>query len=96
MNDTLTRNTLAHDTMGHDTVARRLVRRAGILSAALFLIACSAGLGYAAHLTRAVTQHAGVTPRSSVLTLVVLAVGAALAGVAVARLALASPEHERV
>jgi hypothetical protein len=79
----------------NDTLIRRLVRRAGILSAALFLIACAAGLGYAAHLTREVSRRAEFAPQSSVLPLVVLALGAAVAGVAVARLAIHVPEGER-
>jgi hypothetical protein len=89
-------NTRTSNTQTNDTQIRRLARQAGILSAALFLIACSAGLGYAAHLTREVTRRADFAPQSSVLPLVVLAIGAAVAGIAVARLAVHSPDREQV
>lgn len=70
-----------------ESLVQRLVRRAGIISVALLMIAVSGGLGYVAHLTQVTSQNAG-EGSPSVLPLIALSVLSAIAGIAMLRLAL--------
>lgn len=70
--------------MNH-TATRRLFRQVGIVSLALFLIACSAGLGYVAHITRETARQVQAAAQPSLLPLVVMALMAAVAGLVTLR-----------
>jgi len=70
------------------TFVTALVRRTGMLMLAVFLIACSAGLGYVVHLTRQTVAQRPETHQPSLLPLIALALMIAVAGLATLRLAL--------
>jgi len=69
-------------------LASGLMRRVGMLILAMFLIACSAGLGYVVHLTRQTVALRQETSQPSLLPLIVIAMMVAFAGLATLRLAL--------
>jgi hypothetical protein len=73
------------------TQFRHAARRAGLLILGLFLIACSVGLGYVIHVTRQ-TLHPEASLQS-LLPLVVMAIGAAGAGMFLLRFALHRQEE---
>jgi len=64
------------------------LRRTGMLMLAMFLIACSAGLGYVVHLTRQTVAQRPETSQPSLLPLIAIALMVAFAGLATLRLAL--------
>jgi hypothetical protein len=74
------------------TQFRHAARRAGLVILGLFLIACSAGLGYVIHVTRQ-TLHPEASLQS-LLPLIVMAIGAAGAGIFLLRHALHRPSDE--
>ena len=66
---------------------RQIALRIGMLALAVFLIACSAGLGYVVHLTRQTVAQRGEASQPSLLPLIVLALMAAIGGLATLRVA---------
>lgn len=70
---------------------RQLARRVGTLALAVFLIACSGGLGYIVHLTRQTVEQRGEATQPSLLPLIALALMAAIGGFAMLRVAFHRP-----